>query len=378
MIEVRPVVSSADLKAFLYLPERLYKDDAAWVPPLIPEVKKHLSPKHNPFFDHGEAQLFVAWRGAQPVGRISAQIDFEHNRRHEERTGFFGFFESEDDQQVADAMLNKATEWLRSRGMTRIRGPFSFNINHPAGLLVKGFEFPPYIEMVHSLAYYPSLVEKWGLHKVKDLFAWRYDSSVDPNEMVQQIADSVAAYPGLVIRQVRMDRFEEDLGIIMSVFNEAWANNWGFVPLSEREVKTLAKEMKLVIDPRLAFIAEVDGEPAAISLTIPNINEPLRRARGLAWPLMYARLVWELKVLRKISSARLMILGIRRKFRGSVLGGLSVLLYCKTHWVGKSLGVKGAELGWTLEDNPRINTGIEMMGGECYKIYRVYEKEIGA
>jgi hypothetical protein len=376
MIDIRPVRTATDLKRFIDLPERLYRDDPAWVPALKPELRKHLSKKHNPFFDNGEAELFLALRGGVVVGRISAQVDLAHNARYEEKTGFFGFFETENDRAVSDALLDAAAAWLRNRGMTRIRGPFSFNINHPTGLLVEGFEHPPYLEMTHNLPYYPELVEQWGMVKAKDMFAWRYDCSIDPPEMIQQIADTVAQHPGLVVREVRMDRLEEDLQIIVGLFNEAWSQNWGFVPLTDREIRKMASELKLILDPRMVFIAEVDGEPAAISLTLPNLNQVLRRARGLSTPLMYARVLWDLKVKRNLSQARLVILGIRKKFRGSALGGLSVLLYVKTHWVGKSLGMKEAELSWTLEDNERINMGIQMMGGDPYKRYRVYEKDI--
>lgn len=376
MVDIRAVKSKSDLSNFLKLPEKLYANDPCWVPPLMPELKKHLSPRHNPFFDNGEAELFLAWRGDEPVGRISAHIDMTHNELHGEKTGFFGFFEAIDDQAVSEALFRTAEDWLKNRGMDRMRGPHSFTINQISGILIEGFDTPPYIEMGHNLPYYPALCEAVGLEKVKDLFAWRYDSSIDPNEGVQMIADQVAQHPGLVVREVRMDHFEEDLRIIMDIFNEAWVKNWGFVPMSDKEVKKLAEEMKLVIDPRMAFIAEVDGEPAAISLTIPNINQALLRARGKWTPVMYAQLLWDLKVKKNIDQARLMVLGVRKKFRGSVLGGLSVLLYCKTHWVGQSLGVKEAELSWTLDDNDKINAGIMMMGGQKYKVYRMYEKAL--
>lgn len=376
MIDVRMVKSSADMRAFLNLPARLYASDPMWVPPLMPELKKHLSNKHNPFFDNGEAQLFVAWRGTEPVGRISAHIDHTHNQRTSGKTGFFGFFECINDVTVSNALFDTAQDWLRNRGMERVRGPHSFTINQISGILIDGFDTPPYIEMGHNLPYYQQLCEAAGFEKVKDLLAWRYDSSIDPNEGVQMIADQVAQYPGLVVREMRMSHFEEDLRIIMDIFNEAWSQNWGFVPMSDREVKKLADEMKMVIEPRMAFIAEVDGVPAAISLSVPNINQALLRARGLPTPLMYARLIWDLKVRRNISQARLMVLGVRKQFRGSVLGGLSVLLYCKSHWVGKSLGMKEAELSWTLDDNDKINAGIMMMGGEKYKVYRMFEKSL--
>lgn len=375
-VEVRPVQSRADMRAFLALPERLYAQDPCWVPAIGFELRKHLNPKKNPFFEHGEAQLYVAWRGNRPVGRISAQVDRLHNERYSERTAFFGFFESEDDPAIAQALLDAARSWASHRGMNELRGPFNFSINHISGCLVDGFDTPPVIEMGHALPYYGALIEGAGCSKVKDLYAWNYDVSEDPPEMVQQLADAVAAHPGLTVREVDMAHFDRDLSIILTVFNEAWAQNWGFVPITPAEVKKMAEDLKLILDPRLAFIAEVDGEPAAISLTLPDINSLLLRHRRLPEPLRLARTIWDLKVAKDVDKARLMILGIRRKFRGSALGGLSVLLYCKTHWVGKRLGMKNAELGWTLEDNTRINQGIEMMGGKRYKTYRVYASPV--
>jgi len=375
MLEIRPVRTKRELKDFMVLPERIYREDPMWVPPITFEVKKHLSRK-NPFFEHGDAQLYVAYRGGVAIGRISAQIDTLHNERYEEKTGFFGFFESEDDPEVASALFDAAHTWLRDRGMVEVRGPFNFTINHTAGLLVDGFDRPPVIEMTHNLPYYAALVEGQGYAKIKDLYAYDYDSSVPVPEMPMELAKMVEAHPGLKIREVRMKHFNEDLRIILDIFNEAWARNWGFVPMTDAEVKMIAENLKLILDPRLAFIAEVDGEPAAISLTIPDINQILLRYRHLPEPLRLLRAAWDLKVKRDVSRARLMILGVRRKFRGSALGGLSVLLYVRTHIVGKALGMRGAELGWTLEDNHRINQGIEMMGGKRYKTYRVYSRAL--
>lgn len=375
MVEVRPVVGKRELKMFMDLPKRLYRDDPAWVPMLDFELAKQLAPT-SPFFEHGEAQYFAAWRNGQMVGRITAQVDRLHNERYNEKTAFFGWFETENDAEVSKALLDAATGWARSKGFNRIRGPFSFSINHVAGCLVDGFDTPPYLDMAHNPAFYPTLLEAYGFTKSKDLYAWRYDATVDPPEMAQELAKMVEAHPGLVVREVDMKHFDRDLRIILDIFNEAWAQNWGYVPLTDAEVKLIAENLKLVLEPKLAFIAEVDGEPAAISLTVPNINQVLRRTRGLPTAMAVLRLLWELKVKRNVNQARLMILGIRRKFRGSALGGLSVLLYVKTHFVGQSLGMKEAELGWTLEDNYRINQGIEMMGGKRYKTYRVYDLEL--
>lgn len=376
MIEVRTAKTAKELKVFRKLPESIYRDDPAWVPPISFEAASQLDRRKNPWFEHGDAEFFVAYRNGVPVGRVSAQVDRLHNERYEERTGFFGFFDCIHDADVAQALLARAEEWLVDRGMERVRGPFSLGINGISGCLVDGFETPPYLEMAHGRTWYPALIEGCGFVKAKDLFAWAYTAREEPPEPVKQIAAYCESQPGLVVRELRMDHFEEDLDIILSIFNEAWSQNWGFVPITPAEVRKMAKDLKLIIEPRLGFIAEVNGEPAAISLTIPNLNHLLHRYRSLPEPLRLARAMWDLKVTKQVGQARLMILGIRRKFRGSSLGGLSVLLYCRTHAVGKALGYLDAELSWTLEDNERINQGIEMMGGKKYKTYRVYEKEL--
>ena len=377
MIEVRPVRGRRDMAAFINLPWRLYAHDPAWVPPLKPEVKAHLDRARNPFFEHAEAELFLAWRSGRVVGRISAQIDRSHNERFNEKTGFFGFFEAEDDVTVATALFDKAGAWLKARGMNLMRGPFNFSINHTAGLLIDGFETPPYLEMTHNPRYYVPLVEGYGFAEAMDLYAWKYDATRPPPEICLQISKAVAEHPGLKVREVNMANFESDLRIILDVFNEAWSKNWGFVPLTDSEIRKAAKELKLIIDPRLALIAEVDGEPAAIAMTFPNLNEILGRTRGYGTVRTYARLLWELKVKKNFKTARLMLLGVRPKFRGSMLGGgLSVHLYVETHKRGSSMGITEAELSWTLASNEKINNGIRLMGGEVYKTYRVYDKAL--
>lgn len=377
MIDVRPVRSRRDLSEFIDLPERLYRDDPAWTPALKPELRKLLQKETNPWFEHGDAQLFMAYRGDELVGRISAQVDHLHNRHYEERTGFFGFFECIEDAEVAKALFDRASEWLRDRGMSKIRGPLSFGINGIAGCLIDGFEYPPYLDMGHNPPFYPALIEGYGFEKAKDLYAWRYDVSEDPPDMSLNMAEQMEAIPGLKVRDVDMQHFDRDLGIIMEIFNDAWSKNWGYVPLTDAEIRKLADEMKLVIEPRLAFIAEYEGDPVAISVTIPNINQLLLRSRGSSTPMAYARLLWDLKIKKNIDTARLVILGIKKSARGGPLSGLSVLLYVKTHVIGKSLGYRMAELGWTLEDNAKINMGIEIMGGKRYKTYRVYDRDLG-
>lgn len=374
-VEIEPVQTKRQLKEFIHLPWKIYRDDKAWVPPLLQQERERLSAKHNPFFEHAKAQYFLARRSGEVVGRISAHIDHLHNQTHNEQTGFFGFFESVEDSAVTNALLETASQWLKNEGMQVIRGPFNFSINEEVGTLVDGFGKSPFILTTHNPSYYPKLLEGYGLTKAKDLFCWNYDSARPVPEMAQQIAEAVRAYPGLTIREVSPKTLEADVRILIDVFNEAWSKNWGFVPLTENEIKKAAKDFKMILEPKLALIAEVDGKPAAISLALPNLNEGIRDLNGKLFPTGLFKLLWRLKT-KKIKSARLMLLGIKKEFRGGVLGGLVVLLYSEMHKRSQILKHWGGELSWTLEDNEKINQGITLMGGEKYKTYRVYEKKL--
>lgn len=374
-VQIEPVSSRRDLLNFIKFPWRIYQNDPAWVPPLIQERKDFLNPKKNPFFEHADVQLFVACRNGTPVGRISCQIDRLFNEVHKEQTGFFGFFESENDPEVAETLIRRCEEWLKERGMTRIRGPFSFSSMDECGFLVDGFENAPFILTAHSTPYYPSLAEKAGLRKAKDLYCWKYDGRDPIPEMPLAIAEEARKHPGLVIREVDPGNLERDVRIMLDLFNSAWSQNWGFVPMTEAEVKKAVQDFKLILEPTMVLIAEVDGKPAAFSLSLPNLNQAIRDLDGKLFPFGFFKLLYRIK-RKKITGFRHIALGVKKEFRGSALGGLSVLLYVEMHRRGKELGLKECELSWTLEDNEKINAGIEFMGGQHYKTYRIYEKEL--
>jgi len=373
-VSVRPVKASRDFKTFVKLPWPFYQGDPAWVPPLIQERLDLINPKKNPFFKHAEAEFFIAYRDNKPVGRISAQIDRLHNQTHGEKTGFFGMFESENSLETAKALFQTAENWLQGRGMDRIRGPFNLSINGDSGFLVDGYEHPPFILTGHNPPHYVTLVEGCGYQKLKDWFCWAYDPLKPVPEAPLEVAEAVRKYPGLTIREVDPKHLERDMGIILDVFNSAWSKNWGFVPLTESEIKKATQEFKLILEPKMVLIAEVKGEPAAICLALSNIHEAIQDLNGRLLPFGFLKLLYRLK-RKKIRSVRLIMLGVK-KFRGDVLGGLSVLLYCDIHRRGRKLGYTKGELSMTLEDNVKVNMGIEFMGGKKYKTYRIYEKKL--
>lgn len=363
------------LKDFLNVVDYIYRDDPNYVRPLDFDMKQRLSPK-NPFFEHGEGTTFTAHRNGWCVGRCTAQIDQEHLERYKEDVGFFGFLDTIDDPEVAKELLDAAGRWLAQRGMKYMRGPLSLNINEEMGCLVEGFDTPPMIMMPHHRPYQGGLIEQAGLEKLKDVYAWRYTVGEVPSR-AQKALEEVEKLPEVRARHVDKKNVEGDVRIIMDVFNDAWSDNWGFVPLTESELSKMAQDLKPILIPELTYIAEINGEPAAVSLALPNVNEMIQDFRGKLNPVTIGKLLWRLKV-QGPNSARLIILGIRKKFRGvKKYGGLSTYLYAKMNNSAARLGVKWGELSWTLEDNAPVNVGIRFMGGKIYKRYRVYERSLG-
>lgn len=373
MLQILPVTSRRLKKKFIQFPYDLYKDDPLWVPPLKAERSDVLNEKKNPFFQNASCQLYIAMKGDNVVGRISAHINHLHNERYNEKTGFFGFFDCVNDADVAKALFHTAETWIETHGMNKVLGPMSFSTNEEVGILIEGFDTKPFIFMPHNYPYYDELIKACGYTKAKDLIAWAYDATRPVPEPAQQIADCVKEYPGLVVREVNMKNIEHDIHIIADIFNSAWSKNWGFVPWTEAELKKMAKDLKLILDPRFALIAEVNGQPAAISIALPNLNDIIFDLKGDLFPFGIFKLIYRLKT-HKIKSARLCLLGIKKEFRNDILAGLSVYLYTEMHRRALPLGFKHNELSWTLEDNGKINMGIQMMGGVAYKKMRVFEK----
>ncbi|MCB9618978.1 MAG: hypothetical protein H6721_24660 [Sandaracinus sp.] len=362
--------------AFLAVQDLVYQGDPAYVPPLRMELKDRLTPGKNPLWEHAEGTLFTAYRDGKLVGRASAQIDREHLRIHQDDAGFFGFLDTLDDQEVADALLDAAAKWLRARGMKIMRGPFNFTINEECGMLVDGFDTPPALMMAHHRPYQHRLVEAAGFEKAKDLLAWKYEVA-EPPPRAQRAWEQMNALPEVRFRDVDPGKMREELDSILEIFNDAWANNWGFVPATEAEIEKMAEDFKLLIDPRLAFFAEVKGRPVGMVICLPNLPEILGGSNGSLFPTLWAKLLWHLKIKKDIRSGRLMLLGIRQEMRGiKRYGALSTAMYAELAHRGLEHGFQWAELSWTLEDNRPINLGIQAMRGKVYKTYRVYEKAL--
>ncbi|MGD0524882.1 MAG: hypothetical protein ABSE49_07055 [Polyangiaceae bacterium] len=375
MVDIRQIPMGGSIDDFLNVVDYIYKGDPAYVRPLDMELKDRLNPKKNPFFEHGEGAIFCAYRNGWVVGRCTATIDREHLDRYGDGVGFFGFLDTIDDEEVARALLARAESWLRGKGMKHARGPLSLNINEETGCLVDGFDTPPYIMMPHHRRYQSALIEKAGYTKAKDFYAWRY-SIGELNTRVKRAHAEIKALPEISFRRASMKTLNADVELLVDVFNDAWSENWGFVPFTRNEVKKMAADFKLLLMPEITCICSIDGEPAAVALAIPNLNELVRDLDGKLFPLGIPKLLWRLKV-RGPRTARLILLGIRKKWRNiRKYAPLSAFMYAEMNDGAKSLGIQEGELGWTLEDNGRVNAGITMMGAKLYKTYRVFEKPL--
>jgi GNAT superfamily N-acetyltransferase len=375
-LRISAVADPAGLDRFIRVPFRVFASDPAWVPPLVLERRIHLSPKHNPYFQHARWQAFVATRGDTPVGRISAQVDTLHLERYGDATGFFGMLDAEDQPETFAALIKTAEQWLREQGMRRVRGPFSLSINEETGLLIEGFETPPVFMMGHARPYYAAHVEALGYRKAVDTFAYMIASDFAPSPVMARLV--AAAGKRVNVRPLDRKRFAEEIALLRDIFNDAWSENWGFLPFTAEEFRELGNNLRFLVDPGLIRIAEVDGEAAAFMVVIPNINEAIRDLGGRLAPLGWAKLLWRLKV-RYPTTARVPLRGVRRKYQRTRLGpALAFLVIAAAQDRTIALGVKEVELSWILEDNAGMRSIIESIGGHAYKRYRIYERQLDA
>jgi hypothetical protein len=373
-VEVAPVETKQQREAWLRLPWRLYKDHAAWVPNLLMLQREVIDPRKNPFFEHAEAQLFLATRDGEPVGRISAQIDRDHNAQHGEQTGFFGFFEAHDDPEVANALLAAAETWLRQRGMDRVRGPLSFSINEEVGVQVEGFDEPAVIAQPQALPYYAPLIESQGYAKAMDLLAYRWDLQPTP-QRIREAVERTRAVPGLTVRRIRMTKLKQEVDILLDIYNDTWSSNWGYVEVTRSEAAKLVSDLRLIADKRVVLIAELNGEPAGMIVGLPNLYEAIRDFKGFIDPWKALKLVWRLKV-RGTKSGRIMLFGVKKRFRTRELHGLPFLLLQELHEAATKGRYEWCEESWVLENNARLNAIMPYWGAYVYKRYRIFEKPL--
>jgi hypothetical protein len=374
-VEVRPVETRRDLRAFISFPYRLYADDPAWIPPLLSEQRHAFSPR-SPYFQHATVQLFTAYRGGQPVGRVSAQIDDLRVARYDDATGHFGVLEAIDDPAVFAALLEAAEGWLRARGMRRVVGPFNLSINGDIGIMVEGFEHPPVFLTGHGRPYYDAHVQALGYHKVKDVMAYTLDPTATPPRTMVESARRARESARVRIRPVDKKHLRAEMDLISDIFNDAWEHNWSFVPFTEAEFEEIGSALGYIVPRDFVQFAEVDGETAAMLVIVPNLNELIGDLRGRLAPLGWLKLLYRLR-MRPPRSARVALMGVRKRFQESTLAMALVFgLIEAARDPVLSRQMRYLEMGWVLEDNFALLRLMRLLGGRRYKTYRCYQKSL--
>ncbi|HET9335413.1 MAG TPA: N-acetyltransferase [Sphingomicrobium sp.] len=375
-ISIRPVGSKADRKAFVDFVWQVYKDDPAWVPPLKDEVHGLIDPKRNPWFGHGKASFWLAERDGKVVGRVSAQVDELVQQHMGQGIGQWGMFEALDGETGA-ALIATAEEWLRGEGMTSALGPISISIWDEPGLLIEGFGEPPMVMMGHHRPVYREWIEAAGYRKAKDLHTFELDIRIDMIPVIERLIKSGEANPSIRIRDVDKSRFDSEAAIILDILNDAWSDNWGFVPLTDEEIAYAGKKLKPIIVEDLVKIAELNGEPVAFMITIPDMNEMIRDLDGKLFPLGWAKLLWR---LHKVATHRVRVplMGVRKALQGGRMASqLAFMLIEFTRRVCVSkYGINVGEFGWVLEDNQGMMSIAQLPGADINHTYRIYEKQL--
>lgn len=373
-IKIKAVSGKKDMDTFIRIPWEIYKNDPSWVPPLILERKEALSSKH-PYFEHAQWQTWIAWQNGKPVGRISAQIDELHLQQYDSKTGFFGLIEAIDDPEVFKTLFNTAENWLKERGMHQVVGPFNLGINQEIGILVEGFDSPPYVMTPHSLPYYGQAIEQCGYQPAQDLVAYELNSGTLTLPRIMQALLNRSA-DRVKVRPLRRKQKTAELKVMRDIFNDAWENNWNFVPFTDAEFAAVGKELLMLLPDDFIQIAELDGEAAAFVVLIPNINEVITDLDGRLLPFGWARLLWRLKV-KFPKSARVALMGVRQKYQNTRFGpALAYTVIKNVTDAGVARGLERVEMSWVLDNNHATKNIIESIGGEISKRYRMYEKDL--
>jgi len=369
-VQVEKVKTRKDFRRFLLFPWKIYQNDPNWVPPLLVDIKEKLDPKKNPFFEHARRELFLARRNGQVVGRVAGIIDDNHNSFHSEKVVFFGLYESTNDVEVARALLEAVADWGRQQGMEILRGPMNLSMNDECAFLLEGFDSPPVIMMPYNPPYYLELMEKCGLVKAKDLYAFFMSRDHEAAEKVRLIIEKKEKESTVTLRNVKKSTIDEDIKKIQYVYNNAWEKNWGFVPWTDKEMAYMAEKLKKIADLDLVILAEDKSRPVGFAFGLPNYNEILKRMNGRLTPLSILKFLYYRK---RIEGMRALVFGILKEYRQT---GLSYLLYAALERNAIRKGYKWGELSWQLEDNEAVNRFNLSLGGKIYKKYRIFEKRI--
>jgi len=374
LVKIRRVENDQDKMRFIKLPWEIYRDDPNWVPPLIFDVRNNLNPQKNPFFKHSEIEFYLAEKDGKLVGRIAAIKNDNHNNFYKDKAGFFGFFETIDDEEVSDLLLDAACDWCKNKGFDTIIGPVNPSTNDECGLLIDGFDSPPVFLMTYNPKHYAKKIEDFGFEKAKDLYAYDIESQVINDEKVmaklERMADLMAKRSGVTLRKVNMKDLINEVRKIEDVYNSAWEDNWGFVPLTTDEFDYMAASLKAVVNPDLVMFAEIDGKPVGFSLSLPDFNQVLKKMNGRLLPFGIFKLLTGKK---KINNLRVIIMGVKPEYQKK---GIDSLFYLETIKAGNRGGYRGAEISWVLEDNMPMRMTAEKLGAKIYKTYRIYQKNL--
>lgn len=370
-VQVVPVRTPAELDRFVRLPAKLYADDRHFVPPLLLERKEALSPRKNPLFEHAEVQLFLAVRDGRDVGRISAQVD---RLVQDPAVGHFGMIAAQDDAEVFGALFAAVENWLRERGRTRVLGPFSLSINEETGLLIEGFDTPPMMFMPHDPRYAAGRVEEQGYGKAKDVIAYLFDIAHEFSPTIKRLITKRKP-SAMIVRKLDVSRYEQEFDTITAIFNDAWKDNWGFIPFTEAEIRHMARSLKPLIRSDMVAIVEYNGEPVAFGITLPNLNEAIADFGGRLLPFNWIKLLWRLK--RGTRTWRVPLMGVKRSLNAGILRAIAPFLVIDSmHQGALKTPMTHVEFSWILEDNLPMRHVIEGLGAVAYKTYRVYEKSL--
>ena len=376
-LRVERVTGKKGLKSFVNAGRPIYADDPVWSAPLMFERMGVLDSKKNPYFDHAEAAFWIATRDGEPVGRISAQVDQLAQIHHGQDTGHFGFVDAFDDPAIFELLFQTAEAWLREKGMTRALGPFNLSINEECGLLIDGFEHPPRIMMGHARPYYAAHYDRQGYGKAVDTRAYDLQVTTDFPEPAQRILRRARKLEKLTLRRLEKKNFNEDLRTCIEIFNDAWQDNWGYIPMTDAEIEKLGADFKLFLRTEGCMIAYWDGKPAAFMFTIPDVNEAFADFNGSLWPFNWAKLLKRL-IIGVPKGCRVPLMGVRKEFQGKLPGVAMAMLLIETirKAAVEEVGYTRAELSWILEDNDSMWKILDLIGCVHYKTYRIYEKRL--